>query len=132
MEDMPEVLHLVRLLDEAGEAFAVKLSDCVSFVVPATENNTHIGIQGPQLAVCFVAVHHRHRQVEQNADNIVPRRLVAFKSLAAIAGGQNGEPEMAQHATTDLDDEFFVINQQDGTTSTPRIVLVLHGGSRSA
>ena len=116
---LPQRGHIVRLLDEAGQAFAGEALGRVLLVVAAAKDDRDAGMEAPHLAEGFFAVHVGHGQVEKHADDLVGMFAKHLQRFAPVGRRQDAEAHSFEHLLADGADRLLVVGNQDGPASAP-------------
>ena len=85
---LPELLEAERLLNEGGDPFVGKPVFDLLFIISARENDTDIRADLPHPAECLSPIHARHRQVQENAPDVLHVATKELECLLAVRGQQ--------------------------------------------
>ena len=112
--------QLVRLLERPGQSLVGEAVHDLRVAVAAGQDHAHVGLQPAQLAEGLLAVHVRHRQVQQDADDLGLVSPEEVDRLAAVAGGQHAEAAMLEHRGGHVAHRLLVVHQQNGARAAAR------------
>ena len=106
--------ELVRLLDEAGEAFSHEMLDRLLLALPAGEKDLEARDEPAHLAKRLLSVHCRHGQVEDDAGDFFPLHADDVKGFPAVRRDKCDESQVLQHLAANNPDAHFVVNEENG------------------